>query len=181
MQILALNLYTESQKSHNSYFVWCSYFKREQHSQTGKLERKSSFPSHGMVTSSRMATLWRQVRTFREGPHLSTQPRVCHVMYLFTRPQSLNKHVLSRLGRKVTWGHRQGHKAFKDVVTCSQYSSIPETGCRGWQGECAGPGQGLPQRVGKQQNSYKWGLNTPTYTPLSSWSSCQTPGQKSQD
>lgn len=117
MQILALNLYTESQKSHNSYFVWCSYFKREQH-------------SHGMVTSSRIAMLWRQVHTFREGPHLSAQPRVCHVMYLFNHPQSLNKHVLSRLGRKVTWSHMQGHKAFKDVVTCSQYSSIPETGCR---------------------------------------------------
>ena len=130
MQILALNLYTESQKSHNSYFVWCSYFKREQESQSGKLGRKSGFPSHGTVSSSRIAPLWRQVCTFREGPHLSAQPRVCHVMYLFNHPQSLNKHVLSRLGRKVTWSHMQGHKAFKDVVTCSQYSSIPETGCR---------------------------------------------------
>lgn len=131
----------ESQKSHNSYFARCRYFKKEQHSQTGKLGRKSSFPSHGMVTSSRIATLRRQVRTFREGPHLSVQPKVCHVMLSVQSPRVTEQTCLFQAGAGKLHGvTMQGHKAFKGVLTSSQYSSIPETGCRGHQQRVAGTG-----------------------------------------
>lgn len=43
MQILALNLYTESLKSHNSYFV--QLLKREQQRQTGKVAKKDNLPA----------------------------------------------------------------------------------------------------------------------------------------
>lgn len=186
MQILALNLYTESLKSHNSYFCVMQLLKREPHSQTWKLWRKNSPPAmewacpQAQWHSRGGCTFLEKAQILLHNPGHVTWC-ICsiapsHWTNMTFPGQGQERYMeppcKDMWPSKVLWPHLASTAAHLG-------------GCRTeWPAEGGRVnGQirdvGCPRGVGRQQNCYSWGFNPSPYAPLFSWSSYQTPGQKS--